>query len=105
MSNKVLSARNKFVDIRAVKQQRKKVAKKGAHNIEKESTSLDRISFDEIRADPEIIAKKLDEKIQALLSKYGYVQVLTDFRWIAGQVSANLSVIKKPESEVNDVAA
>ena len=65
--------------------------------IENESESVGRIDIEELRNDPEIIKKKVDEKIKAILDKYGFAFAITEFSWINGQVQGNLDLVDKPK--------
>lgn len=65
--------------------------------IEDESESLGRIQLDDVRADPDIIRKKVDEKIKSIMDKYGYMFALTEFSWINGQIQANIEIVEKPK--------
>ena len=67
--------------------------------IEDESESVGRIDLDELRSDPEIIKKKVDEKIKAILERYGFTYVITEFSWVNGQVHGNLDMVEKPKVE------
>ena len=67
------------------------------HNIENEPVSVGRIRVDEARADPDIFRKKVDEKIHAILDKYGYTLSITEFFWVNGQVQANIEIVEKPK--------
>ena len=66
-------------------------------DIENESESVGRIDLDELRSDPDIIRKKVDEKIKAILERYGFTYVITEFSWINGQVQGNLDLVDKPK--------
>ena len=68
-------------------------------DIENESESVGRIDLDELRSDPEIIKKKVDEKIKAILERYGFTYVITEFSWLNGQVQGNLDMVEKPKVE------
>ena len=70
------------------------------NDIESESESIGRIDIDELRADPEIIKKKADEKIKAILNRYGLTYAITEFSWINGQVQGNLEMVEKPKDTV-----
>ena len=70
------------------------------NEIESESESIGRIDIDELRVDPEIIKKKADEKIKAILNKYGLTYAITEFSWINGQVQGNLEMVEKPKDTV-----
>ena len=67
--------------------------------IENESESVGRIDIEELRNDPDIIKKKVDEKIKAILDKYGFTYVITEFSWANGQVQGNLDMVEKPKVE------
>ena len=67
--------------------------------IENEPESVGRIDLDELRNDPEIIKKKVDEKIKAILERYGFTYVITEFSWLNGQVQGNLDMVEKPKVE------
>ena len=66
--------------------------------IDAESESVGRIDIEELRADPEIVKKRADAKIKAILERYGLTYVLTEFSWINGQVQANLDLAEKPKA-------
>ena len=68
-------------------------------SINAESESVGRIDIDELRNDPDIIRKKVDEKIKAILDKYGFTFVITEFSWVNGQVQGNLDIVEKPKIE------
>ena len=62
-------------------------------DIDDETESVGRISLDEVRADPEIMRKKVEEKVMSILSKYGYTLALADFHWLSGQVQARVDIV------------
>lgn len=66
-------------------------------SIDNESESVGRIYTEELQRDPEIIKKKVDEKIKSIMDKYGYTFALTEFAWINGQVQANIEIVEKPK--------
>ena len=67
--------------------------------IEAETDSVGRIQIDELNADPDIIRKKVDEKIKAILDKYGFTFVITEFSWVNGQVQGNFDLVDKQKVE------
>ena len=67
------------------------------NDIESESESIGRIDIDELRADPEIIKKKVSAKINAILDRFGLTYAITEFSWINGQVQGNLDLVEKPK--------
>ena len=69
-------------------------------DIENESESIGRIGIEELRADPGIIKKKVDEKIKAIMDKYGYTFAITEFSWVNGQVKGNLDIVEIPKDRV-----
>ena len=66
-------------------------------DIENETESVGRIDLDELRADPEIIKKKVSAKINAILDRFGLTYAITEFSWINGQVQGNLDLVDKPK--------
>ena len=70
------------------------------NEIESESESVGRIDILELRVDPEIIKKKVDEKIKAILNRYGFTYAITEFSWLNGQVQGNLEMVEKPKDTV-----
>ena len=69
--------------------------------IEAETESVGRIQVDELRSDPDIIRKKVEEKITSILDKYGYTLSLTEFSWAGGQVRANIEIVEKPKAPLD----
>lgn len=69
-------------------------------DIDSESESVGRIDIEELRADPEIIKKRVDEKIKAILTRYGFSYSITQFSWLNGQVQANLDLVENPQVSV-----
>lgn len=67
-------------------------------DLEDESLSVGKISLDELREDPDIVGKKIQAKVTAILEKYGYTIVVTDFQYSNGQALANIGFIKNPEA-------
>ena len=65
--------------------------------IEDEPESLGRIQLDDVRADADIVRKKVNEKITTIMDKYGYTFSLTDFVWSGGQVQATIEIVEKPK--------
>ena len=70
-----------------------------ADSIENELESVGRIDIEELRNEPDIIRKKVDEKIKSIMDKYGYTFALTEFSWVGGQVQANIDIVEKPKDE------
>lgn len=69
--------------------------------IENEPVSLGRIDLEDLKANPDIIRDMLDEKIHALLDKYGYGFQINSFQWdVNGLLAAEIGIVKKPESEL-----
>ena len=69
-------------------------------DIGDEPESVGRISLDDVRADPDIMRKKVEAKVMSILGKYGYTMALADFRWTAGQVQARIEFVEKPKEIV-----
>ena len=65
--------------------------------IEDESESVGRIGLDELRADPEIIKKKVSAKINAILDRFGLTYAITEFSWVNGHVEGNFDLVEKPK--------
>lgn len=65
--------------------------------LEAETESVGRIYTEEFQQDPEIFKKKINDKINAIMDKYGYAFALTEFSWIGGQVQANIDIVEKPK--------
>jgi hypothetical protein len=66
--------------------------------IENEPVSLGRIDLGDLKANPDLIRDKLDEKIHALLDKYGYGFQIISFAWRAdGLLNAEVGIVKKPD--------
>ena len=66
-------------------------------DIENETESVGRIDLDELRADPEIIKKKVSAKINAILDRFGLTYAITEFSWVNGHVEGNLDLVDKPK--------
>lgn len=72
--------------------------------LEKESMSLGRVDIQELKENPDIIRDMLDEKIHALLDKYGYGFQIISFAWRAdGLLNAEVGIAKKPEEVENEM--
>ena len=68
------------------------------NNIDNESTNVGRIDIDDAKMNPDIFRQKVDEKIKAILNRYGYTFAITEFHWINGQIQANIDLVKSPEN-------
>lgn len=65
--------------------------------IANEPVSLGRIEVEALNANPEMIKDKLNEKIQALLDRYGYSFQISNFTWGGGTgVTANIELVARP---------
>ena len=62
--------------------------------LEGESTSIGRIDIQDLNTNPDLIKEKLNEKIQSILDKYGYSLSISEFRWVNGEVQANIELVK-----------
>ncbi len=65
--------------------------------LEGESTSIGRIDIQDLNTNPDLIKDKLNEKIQSILDKYGYTLGISEFRWVNGEVQANIDLVEKPK--------
>ena len=54
--------------------------------------------MEELQSDPDIIKKKVNEKIMLILAKYGYTYEITEFAWVNGQIQATIDIVKIPEN-------
>ena len=66
--------------------------------LENEQDGVGRIDIEDARTNPDIFRQKVDEKIKAILDRYGYTFAITEFHWVNGQIQANIDLVKNPEN-------
>lgn len=66
--------------------------------IENEQASIGRVSIQQLQENPDIIREKVELKVTEILDKYGYRLALTEFKWVDGNITANISVVPKQSS-------